>query len=219
MRHEWRITTEQAREIQSELAKKITIQALPSSISKVAGFDVSYQKEQNKLIAGMVVLAYPSLELESSFIVTNTITFPYIPGYLSFREAPALLQLIDSYASDIDIFVFDGHGVAHPRKLGIASHIGVLIQKPCIGCAKKKLVGNYQNPEYSKGAITDLEYKDEIVGKVVRTKDHVKPVFVSVGNFVNLNESVQFMLNCCYKYRIPEPTRQAHLAVTKAKLN
>ena len=218
-RHAWQISIEQAREIQLKLAKKITIKPLPGTISTIAGFDVSYQNNENALIAGMVILNYPSLEPIESHIIKDKITFPYIPGYLSFREAPAILQLIDSYAKDIDVFIFDGHGLAHPRGLGIASHIGVLADIVTIGCAKKKLVGKYQLPEQQKGAISNLEYKGKVVARVVRTRDNVKPVFISVGNKVNLDEATKFILNCCTRYKLPEPTRLAHQIVTRAKIN
>jgi deoxyribonuclease V len=135
--HAWEMSVDQAREIQSDLAKKITIKPLPENLSTVAGFDVSYQNKDNILIAGMVILAYPSLDLIESYYIKDKIKFPYIPGYLSFREAPALLNLIESYAKDVDVFIFDGHGIAHPRGLGIASHIGVLTDIASIGCAKK----------------------------------------------------------------------------------
>jgi deoxyribonuclease V len=219
MRHSWRLSFDQAREVQRDLAKKITICPLPSHIAKIAGFDVSYLKEQNTLIAGMVILEYPSLNLIAKHVVRDTITFPYIPGYLSFREAPALLQLIDSYATKIDIFIFDGHGQAHPRGLGIASHIGVLTDHPSIGCAKKRLVGEYQEPATKKGADSDLVYKDMLIGKVLRTRNNVKPVFISAGHRVNLDESVGLILNCCTRYRLPEPTRLAHQFVTREKNN
>jgi len=137
--HAWKMSIDQARETQSELAKKITIKPLPENLSTIAGFDVSYQYKENVLIAGMVILTYPSLKRIESHHIKDKINFPYIPGYLSFREAPALLKLIESYAKDINVFMFDGHGVAHPRGLGIASHIGVLTGIASIGCAKKKV--------------------------------------------------------------------------------
>jgi deoxyribonuclease V len=130
-----------------------------------------------------------------------------------------LLQLIDSFAETIDVFIFDGHGLAHPRGLGIASHIGVLTDHPSIGCAKKKLVGAYDEPAGNKGATSDLIYKDKLVGKVLRTRDRVKPVFISAGHRVNLDDAVALIFKCCTRYRIPEPTRLAHQYVTRAKRN
>jgi deoxyribonuclease V len=211
--HSWNITLDEAKKLQNTLAPKIKICQLPSNIKRVAGFDVSYLKEENTLIAGMVIIDYPSLNICNSFVITDQIHFPYIPGYLSFREAPVLLKLIEKHHQQADIFIFDGHGIAHPRGLGIASHIGVLVNSPSIGCAKKKLIGEYHLPDYKKGSATDLVFKDTTIGKVLRTKDRTKPVFISVGNLVSLEEATQFVLNCTTKYRLPEPTRLAHKTV------
>ena len=212
--HSWKITLNEAKELQKSLEKEIKICQMPDTIHQVAGFDISYLKEKNRLIAGMVILGYPTLDLIDSFIITDHIRFPYIPGYLSFREAPVLLRLIESHYKLADIFVFDGHGIAHPRGFGIASHIGVLTDLPCIGCAKKKLVGNFVSPGDQKGDITDLIYKERVVGKVLRTRNNIKPVFVSIGHRVSLNGATKFILDCTGKYRLPEPTRLAHRLVT-----
>jgi deoxyribonuclease V len=211
--HSWTITINEAKKLQSDLARKIKICHLPLKITRVAGFDVSYLKEDNVLIAGMVIIDYPSLTLYDSFVITDQINFPYIPGYLSFREAPVLLKLIENYRQLADVFIFDGHGIAHPRGFGVASHLGVLTDKPSIGCAKKKLIGDYKPPDLKKGSHEDLIYKDNIVGQVLRTKDNVKPVFVSVGHRAELDEATEFILSCAHKYRLPEPTRLAHNAV------
>jgi deoxyribonuclease V len=211
--HSWNITLDEAKKLQNNLAQKIKICQLPSDIKRVAGFDVSYLKEENILIAGMVIIDYPSLNICDSFVITDQIHFPYIPGYLSFREAPVLLKLLEKHRQQADIFIFDGHGIAHPRGLGIASHIGILSNSPSIGCAKKKLVGEYHLPDHKKGSSTDLVFKDNTIGKVLRTKDGTKPVFISVGNLVSLEEATQFVLNCTTKYRLPEPTRLAHKTV------
>ena len=217
MRHEWRISIDRAKSVQIDLAKKVTTKKLPSSISKIAGFDVAYLKNENILIAGMVVLAYPSLSIIASHILKGPISFPYIPGFLSFREAPALLNLIEEYGSDVDVLLFDGHGIAHPRGLGIASHIGVLTEKCSIGCAKKRLIGTFNMPACDKGSTEDLIYKDRKVGMVVRTKNDIKPIFISVGHLAELDSAVRLVLSCCRGYRLPEPTRLAHLTVSKAK--
>jgi deoxyribonuclease V len=217
--HAWKMSIDQAREIQSDLAKKITIKPLPENLSTIAGFDVSYQYKENILIAGIVILAYPSLNQIESHHIKDEINFPYIPGYLSFREAPAILKLIESYAKDVDVFMFDGHGIAHPRGLGIASHIGVLTGIASIGCAKKKLIGNYAHPGSQKGDASDLEYKGKIVARVICTRKNIKPVFVSIGNNVSLDEAVDLVLKCCPKYKLPEPTRLAHQLVTREKQN
>jgi deoxyribonuclease V len=217
--HLWNLSVQQARTVQKELAGRISYQSIPHHIRKVAGCDVAYLKENQRLIAGMVVLAYPSLSIIDTITSTEPISFPYIPGYLSFREAPALLNLIKNYPDSIDLFLFDGHGIAHPRKLGIAAHIGVLIDKPTIGCAKKRLVGHFDPPGSEKGCMSDLIYKDKVIGRVVRTKQNVKPLFISIGNAVDLDGAVEIVLKCCSKYRLPEPTRLADIEVAKAKIN
>jgi deoxyribonuclease V len=215
--HLWNLSVQQARTVQKELASRISYQSLPRNIYRVAGCDVAYLKEKQQLIAGMVVLDYPSLSIIDTVTSIESISFPYIPGFLSFREAPALLNLLKDYPDSIDLFIFDGHGIAHPRNLGIAAHIGVLIDKPTIGCAKKKLVGYFDPPGKERGCVSDLIYNNKIVGRVVRTKDDVKPLFVSIGNAVDLESAVDVVLSCCSRYRLPEPTRLADIEVAKAK--
>jgi len=212
--HSWNVSLHEAKVLQSDLAKKIKLCQLPSKIERVAGFDVSYLKEEKLLIAGMVIIDYPSLNICDSFLITDQINFPYIPGYLSFREAPVVLKLIERHRHIADIFILDGHGIAHPRGLGIASHIGVLTNGPSIGCAKKRLIGDYTLPDIKRGSTAALTYKGKTIGNVLRTKHNVKPVFVSVGHLVTLNEATQFVLSCTSNYRLPEPTRLAHLTVT-----
>jgi deoxyribonuclease V len=213
--HHWHTDFGQAKIIQEKLAKKLKICKLLSPINRIAGFDVSYLKSQDLLIGGMVVLDFPSLQVIESTIRTRPISFPYVPGYLSFREAPVLLDLITAYKKKIDIFLFDGHGIAHPRGLGLAAHIGVLINKPSLGCAKKKLVGMFNPPANGRGATSDLIYQGRTVGKVLRTKAGIKPVFISIGHRIDLQQGVELILSCCRKYRLPEPIRQAHQLVTK----
>ena len=215
--HNWNITSKEAVEIQKSLAKKVSFHKLPENISTIAGYDISYHYKSEKMVAGMVVLEYPSLKEIDKYFYTNKISFPYISGLLSFREAPIVLELIQEHSLQVDVNIFDGHGIAHPRGIGLASHIGVLLNIVSIGCAKSKLVGNYDLPKGTKGSNTDLTYKSKVVGKVLRTKDNVKPVFISVGNRVMLKELPQFVLSCTTKYRIPEPTRLAHNAVTEYK--
>jgi len=213
-RHTWQTSIQQAKIIQEDLAKKIKISKLQVPIKKIAGFDVSYLKSRNLLIGGMVVMNFPELNVLETIIQTSPISFPYIPGYLSFREAPVLLDLITSQRQNIDVFLFDGHGIAHPRGLGIAAHIGVLIDKPCLGCAKKKLVGEFDQPADQRGSASNLTYKGKKIGQVLRTRPGTKPVFVSVGNRITLQQGVELILSCCRKCRLPEPLRQAHQLVT-----
>jgi deoxyribonuclease V len=212
------LSIDEAREIQLELAKQVSHSELPSTIRTIAGFDIAYMKSLNRMIAGMVVLEFPSLTPIGETFIFREIEFPYIPGYLSFREAPALLELIRMNTLSVDVYIFDGHGVAHPRGLGIASHIGVLIAKPAIGCAKKKLVGKYDMPAASKGARSDVIYRDRVVGCALRTRDNVRPVFISVGHKTELGPAVDLIMRCTGRYRIPEPTRLAHNMVTRKRI-
>jgi deoxyribonuclease V len=214
LQHSWQTDIKQAKVIQEKLAKKIIVCKLSKPVKRIAACDVSYLKSRNMLIGGMVIMDWPGLNIIETVIQTNPVTFPYIPGYLSFREAPVLLALIARFKRKIDIFMFDGHGRAHPRGLGIASHIGVLLDKPSLGCAKKKLVGAYDQPADRKGASAHLTFKGKIVGRVVRTRAGTKPVFVSVGHRITLRQGVELILSCSRKYRIPEPLRQAHQLVT-----
>jgi len=215
--HNWNITPKEAVKIQKTLAQKVSFQKLPEKISTIAGFDISYHYKSEQMIAGVVVLEYPSLKEIDKYFYINKISFPYIPGLLSFREAPLVVELIQKNSIQVNVYIFDGHGIAHPRGFGLASHIGVILDVVSLGCAKSKLVGDYELPKYNKGSNTDLIYKEKVVGKVLRTKDNVKPVFISVGNRLMLEELPDFMLGCTTKYRIPEPTRLAHNAVTEYK--
>jgi deoxyribonuclease V len=217
--HDWRADLVEAKNIQLSLAKKVKQCITVTSPRYLAGFDTAYLKSDNISIAGMIIVEYPSLGVVDQFIHKQRISFPYIPGYLSFREAPALMALIDAHAKSVDMFIFDGHGIAHPRGLGIAAHIGVLCNVPSIGCAKKKLVGTYELPENSVGAYSVLIYKEKVVGHVLRTKRNVKPIYVSVGHRTTLDQARILLLNCVRKHRIPEPTRLAHLLVSSYRKN
>ena len=217
MTHPWTISPKDAHNVQEVLNKQVRTRKLPAQIHTIAGLDVAYSPENNMLIAGLVILDYPSLLCRAYMIDIDEIKYPYYPGLLSFREGPSLLKLIKGCKYNVDIFIFDGHGIAHPRGLGIASHIGVLINKPTIGCAKKRLIGKYNPIKELKGASSDLIYKNKIVGKVLRTRTNVKPVFISVGNLLILDQATSFILNCTRTYRLPEPVRQAHLLVNRYK--
>ena len=146
------------------------------------------------------------------------VVFPYIPGLLSFREGPVCIEAVKTLKCEPDVFIIDGQGIAHPRRLGLAAHLGLFFDKPTIGCAKSRLTGNFEEPSLEKGAYSPLKDKQEIVGAVVRTRTNVKPVFVSVGNKCLLKEAIEITLGCTTKYRLPEPTRLAHHLAGKSKL-
>ncbi|MDQ2753160.1 MAG: endonuclease V, partial [Bacteroidota bacterium] len=143
---------------------------------------------------------------------------PYIPGLLAFREVPALSKAWENLTRKPDVLVLDGHGIAHPRRMGIATHFGIALQTPTMGCAKSLLTGKYVEPGMEAGSVSDLFHKDELIGKVLRTKKNVKPVFISPGNLITMDESLELIKQCVGKYRIPEPTRLAHLFVNELRV-
>jgi deoxyribonuclease V len=211
--HLWDVSYQEAVEIQKALSAKLVFTKLPKRIRYVAGTDVSFSKKSKTLWAGVVVLSYPDLEKVEERSATGAITFPYIPGLLSFREIPAISEAIEQLRCEPDLFFCDGQGIAHPRGLGLASHLGLLIQKPTIGCAKTRLVGDFSEVKEERGGFTTLSYKGREVGSVVRTRSRVKPLFVSPGYRVTLQDALRMVLSCSGGFRIPEPLRLAHLLV------
>lgn len=211
-----KITVTEAAALQKELSAKVVLQK-PSgfNITTVAGADISFNKYETTVYAGIIVLAFPSLTPVSYALVQTEVTFPYVPGYLAFREIPALLKAWQLLPQKPDVLIADGHGIAHPRRMGIAAHFGVLTNKAAIGCAKKKLWGKYELPPDEKGAHTYLWDKGDIIGAVLRTRPKVKPVFVSPGHLLSVDDSLQIIRQCMGKYRIPEPTRKAHELVNQ----
>ena len=187
-------------------------------VYKVAGTDVSFDKRSDRFFAGVVVHEIKSeLEKIEEVTVTGRVKFPYIPGLLSFREAPILLRAFRKLKSNPDVILFDGQGIAHPRNFGLASHIGLILNKPSIGCAKSLLVGEYEEVGNKIGAYSKLVFNNKVVGAVLRTKINTKPVFVSPGHKVNLAFAVRIVLETGCGYRIPEPIRQAHILVNKIR--
>jgi deoxyribonuclease V len=183
----------------------------------VAGTDVSASKHSDSVWAGVVICSYPDLARVEEKWVSGRSTFPYIPGMLSFREIPVLLEVLKRVSVQPDVILCDGQGTAHPRRMGLASHLGILLDRPTIGCAKSRLVGEFSDPANEKGRFSLLRYKGLVLGAVARTRTGVKPVFVSPGNRVTLEESLEIIFRCCPKYRIPEPIRKAHLLVTELR--
>lgn len=207
------LTISEATRIQKELREKIIIQPGPTTITTIAGADISFNKYSTTVYAGIIVLRFPELTPFAYSLVTAEVSFPYVPGFLAFREIPALLKAWQLLPEKPDVLVVDGHGIAHPRRMGIAAHFGVLTDQSTIGCAKKLLFGKYTEPGNDQKAYTYINDKEEMIGCVLRTKKNVKPVFVSPGNKNNIADSVQLISQCIRKYRIPEPTRLAHETV------
>lgn len=203
-------TPSEARKLQAELAPKIS-PGPPLDLERVryvAGADVSTEKDT--AYATVVVLSFPDLSLVEVQGHKAPLEFPYVPGLLAFREIPSVAGALEKVTSPVDAIIFDAQGVAHPRRLGLASHIGLFIDVPSIGCAKNRLVGEYEEPGIEKGKATNLMHGGEVIGKVVRTRTNVSPVYVSVGNKVDPEGAVDLVLACSPKYRLPETTRQAH---------
>ncbi len=217
--HPWNVSLEEAIEIQNRLRSQLDLQSEPEKIETVAGIDVSYDKGSDWLFAAIVVLRLADLQVLGSASAVAQVPFPYIPGLLSFRECPAVLQAWDKLTVKPDCLMCDGQGIAHPRRLGIASHLGLWLDLPSIGCAKSLLVGTYREPNATRGSMEPLLHRKEQVGMILRTKDKVSPVFISPGHKITLKKAVEVVLTCCTKYRLPEPTRRAHLLVNEVRRN
>jgi deoxyribonuclease V len=216
--HEWDLTYEQARELQVRLARRVRFVAMKKRPAVVAGLDCAFSKDGKKIFAAAVVLETPGLTVIETATATRKADFPYIPGLLSFRETPVCIDVIEKLRSRPDVFIIDGQGIAHPRRFGIACHIGVLIDKPTVGCAKSRLIGAFDEPGKRKGNFSPLKDDEEIIGAVLRTRTGVKPVFVSAGHKCTLDDAIKVVLECTTKYRLPEPSRLAHQTVDKAKM-
>ena len=211
--HPWNLTPGEAVELQKSLRSRVRLEPPPAAIRTVAGADISFNKFEETIYAGIVVLRLPDLELvEQAGVVTST-KFPYVPGLLSFREAPAVLEAWEKLRTEPDAVMFDGQGIAHPRRMGIAAHVGLWLDRPTLGCAKSVLCGRYEEPASERGARSPLIDRGEVVGAALRTKDHTQPIFVSAGHRMDLETAVAVTLRCDGGYRQPEPTRQAHLLV------
>ncbi len=211
-RHPWRVSHAQATGIQDALRPRVVTAPLPADPRLVAGADVAYSRRTHRVYAAVVVMALPSLETVETVGVTRPATFPYIPGLLSFREVPPLLDAFERLAQAPDVLVFDGQGLAHPRRFGLACHAGLLLDVPSIGCAKTRLVGEHGVVPDRRGASALLRVEGETVGAVVRTRSGVNPVFVSPGHRADIPSAVDLVLALAARYRLPEPQRRAHQA-------
>jgi deoxyribonuclease V len=207
--HDWNLTPKEAVALQRELAGRIDTQSRVDKCDLIAGADVSYSRFSKVLYAGVVVLRMADLTVIERRGVEFKTRFPYVPGLLSFRETPALLKAFALVESEPDVVVCDGHGFAHPRRFGLACHVGLWLNRPCLGCAKSRLTGTFKRLGIKALSRTPLIDKDEIIGTVFRTKPAVKPVFVSIGHRIDLKSAEQIIVAARAGYRIPEPTRQA----------
>jgi deoxyribonuclease V len=212
------LSPEEAIALQKQLRTKVQLTPLQKEVTTIGGADISFNKYSETVYAGIVVLSYPALQVIHKAAVITTVAFPYIPGLLAFREVPALAQAWNSLAVKPDVLVLDGHGIAHPRRMGIATHFVIIAGIPTIGCAKSLLTGKYSDLGVNAFDTAPLISKNEIIGTVLRTKQKINPVFVSPGNLITMEESVQLIKNCVVKYRIPTPTRLAHNYVNEVRV-
>ena len=216
--HPWNVTPQQAREIQNDLYRKVIPEWDNRIISKIVAADVSFPDPET-VLAAVVVVSYPDLRIIETRSRSGRCSFPYIPGLLAFREVPALVTALEELRSEPDLLLCDAQGIAHPRRMGLATHIGILADIPSIGCAKSHLFGKYEEPGDRKGEFSYLtDNVGEVIGAVLRTRDGVQPVFVSIGHRIDLNKSIEIVLACTLKYRIPEPLRLAHKLAAGEKI-
>lgn len=209
--HGWDLTIPEARALQVKLARKVIRAGQIDSPRLVAGVDISCERD-GRAAAAVVVLSYPELEEVETRILECPIKFPYVTGLLSFRESPLILAACAQLTCEPDLFLVDGQGIAHPRRFGIAAHLGLLLDRPTIGCAKSRLTGDYEEPGQAAGSYTRLTDNGEEIGSVLRTRRGCRPIFVSIGNKMDLETATGWALRCCRGYRLPEPTRLAHIA-------
>ena len=207
--HPWNLAPSEAIALQQELRKHIITQDHFTNIQRVAGVDVGFEDQGRITRAAVAVLRYPELELLETAIAYRLTRFPYVPGLLSFREIPTVLDALEKLVDPPDLLLCDGQGIAHPRRLGIASHLGLLVDIPSIGVGKTRLCGRHDEVPEEKGGWTPLRDKDDIIGAVLRTRARVKPLYISPGHRIGLESAVTYVMGCITKYRLPETTRHA----------
>lgn len=210
--HPWNVTPAEAAKIQKDLEKRISLVDDFNKIEQVGGVDVKYIKSSSKAAAAAVVFSFPGLELLETQVVEGEVTFPYVPGFFSFREIPLLIPALEKLKTTPHLMLVDGQGIAHPQRMGLAAHIGILMDIPTIGCAKSRFIGTHEEPAKEKGAYTYLYDKTEVIGAVLRTRTNISPVYVSIGHKISLLTAVELVLKCTTKFRIPQPLRTAHIA-------
>ncbi len=209
--HAWNLSPKDAIQLQEQLRTRVISSPLEDeTIQYVAGIDVGFPKNKATARAAIALMQYPSMALVNQSLAELPVSMPYVPGLLSFREIPVILKALEGLSITPDVLITDSQGIAHPRRFGLACHLGVLLDMPAIGCAKSILVGKHGTLPEDRGSTTDLVDRGETVGSVVRTRDGVKPVYISIGHRLDLTSAVRIILNCGGGYRLPEPTRWAH---------
>ncbi len=210
--HGWDVSPGEAREIQSSLARRVITEDSVINPRLIAGIDISSPDAQGVARGAVVVVCYPEFAIVEVKEAQSKIRFPYVPGLLSFRESPLILAACEKLSNVPDLILVDGQGIAHPRRFGLASHVGLLLDLPAIGCAKSILCGRHQPVGEGAGSYAELLDNGELIGAALRTKSGVKPIYVSVGHRIDLASALRWVMKCCLGYRLPEPTRLAHLA-------
>lgn len=211
--HAWNVAPAEAVVLQQQLRELLRLRPLEATPLTIAGCDISFNKYEDTVYAGIVVLRLDTLEVVEQAGVISTASYPYVPGLLTFREGPALLEAWQKLKTEPDVVMFDGHGIAHPRRMGIAAHMGLWLNRPSFGCGKSVLAGRFADPAPERGNWSPLLHRGEVVGAALRTKNKVNPVFISPGHLIDLPTAVDLTLRCDGGYRLPEPTRRAHLFV------
>jgi deoxyribonuclease V len=214
--HSWNLSTKEAVALQRDLATRVRLRPLPESISLVAGADVGYCRQGDTAVAAVALYSFPALACRELVQVQAGISCPYIPGLLSFREIPVLLEAFQQLSEHPEVVLCDGQGVAHPRRLGLASHLGLWLELPTVGCAKTRLVGSHGRVGPRRGQYRSLVHRGERVGVVLRTRSEVKPLYVSPGHLADVEGCRRLVQRCCLRTRIPEPVRRAHLTVQRS---
>jgi len=217
--HPWNVPREEAIGIQKMLRDRLILQDafISDAIHTVAGADISYSRESDIFYAVVLLFSYPDMTIIEATTAVESVSFPYIPGLLSFREGPALTRAFEQLIRKPDIAIFDGQGIAHPRGIGLASHMGLILDIPTVGCAKSRLIGHHEAVNDEPGSRAALIHQEQPIGAALRTKKKVKPVYVSPGHRIGITRACEVILSCCRGYRLPEPTRQAHLAVNRLR--
>ncbi len=218
--HSWEVDPKEAKLLQDKLRDELKLVPLQfNDLKLVGGADMALSKKHGLFFAVIVVLELPGFDVVEVREATVNASYPYIPGLLSFREGPAVLAAFKKLSSPPDVMVFDAQGIAHPRRLGLAAHLGLWLQLPSIGCAKSRLIGEHDEPGPQKGEWEPLKENGEVLGVVLRTRTRVQPLFVSPGHLCDVQSAKTLALQCAVKYRLPEPTRLAHLHVSRMKKN
>lgn len=215
--HPWAVSVQEAFRIQQDLKSRLRLEDDSGEPETIAGVDVAFSSEEQLLYAAIIVLDARSLEPVETVSAVQQPTFPYAPGLLTFREGPVVVEAYERLSREPDLLMFDGQGIAHPRGLGLASHLGVLLDRVSIGCAKSRLVGEFKEPKQKRGSMRTLSFERRKVGVVLRTRDNTKPVFVSPGHRITVETAAARVLGATKGFRIPEPTRLADIEAERAK--